>query len=142
MSGVFDGSHPKTEAQFNELMNQRDSKEALLLIDRRMNEMKEHHRDTIILVDRRLNEISADAGIQKKLVESLHVELRDVRTQTTNTQRWVEDNSKITREVRDILSSFRLAGLISKWIIIIGAALTTMGVGITFMYGVVHGWFK
>ena len=50
--GLFDGRSPLTGQQYNELLNRRDSKDVLIIIDQRMNDlrteskaMKEHSKD-------------------------------------------------------------------------------------------------
>lgn len=107
----------KTDEEYNALLNARDSKEAFILIDRRM------------------NDLSADAGMLRKFVESLHIEVRDVRTQTITTQKWVEENATVTREVRDILGSFSFIGSVAKW-------LTTVAAALAIVWAITKGWFK
>jgi hypothetical protein len=78
--------------------------------------------------------VAADARLLKRTVESLYIEMRDIRTETKNTQTWVEDNAKVTREVRDILTSFHIIGSFAKW-------LTTVAAAIAFAWGITDGWF-
>ena len=105
------------EEYFNALLNMRDSK------------------GDLVEIHNRINTLSAEAGLLKKYVETLHTEVRDIRTETKNTQKWVEDNAKVTREVRDILTSFNVISSAAKWI-------TTVAAAIAIVVAIAKGWFR
>jgi predicted nucleic acid-binding Zn-ribbon protein len=105
-----------TDAEFEKRLNQRSS-------DRELTN-----------IHTRINDLSADAGMMRKNLDALHHEMRDIRTQTTSTQKWVEDNSKITREIRDLLGSFAVISSFAKWI-------TTVAAAITIAWAITKGWF-
>jgi len=106
-----------TDTEFERRLNQRDS------------------ASNFAEIHNRINGLAADGAMLKKYVETLHSEVRDIRTQTISTQTWVEDNSKVTREVKEILMSFKTVGHFAKWI-------TTVAASVAVVFGIVHGWFK
>ena len=105
------------EEYYNALLNMRDSK------------------DEFVKVHNRVNDLSANAALLKAFVEAMHNEVKDIRSETKNTQRWVEDNAKVTREVRDILTSFHVISSAAKW-------LTTVAAAVAVIWAISKGWFK
>lgn len=130
------------EEYYNALLNMRDSKEDIVAIKNRISDLANEtkiamgsDKESHILLDRRINDMHAEAGLLKRFVESLHGEMRDIRTLSVNTQKWVEDNANVTREVRDILTSFSVISSAAKW-------LTTVAAAVGIIWAITQGWFK
>jgi phosphatidate phosphatase PAH1 len=125
---------PKTDEEYNALLDQRNSKADFVDVHNKISELATS-------VHRRIDVLSGDVQAQQRNMQSLHEEMRDIRTQTKETQTWVQDSAKVTREVRDILTTGRLVKDASKWVLVVGAAISTIVAGILFVWGVIHGWF-
>src|ERR1017187_9323699 len=78
-------------------------------------------------------EIKANASISANTVATLHADMQEVKKGVDKTQSWVEDNTAITREIKDTLTSFRFIGAISKWLAVVLASVATT-------YAAIKGW--
>lgn len=56
-------------------------------------------------------------------VALLQKEMLIVHAKVDALQAWVTDNAEVTRDVRDLLASFRVSGNVAKWIAAVLAAI-------------------
>ena len=68
-------------------------------------------------------------------VELLQREMLVIHAKVEALQAWVTDNAEVTRDVRDLLASFRVSGNIAKWI-------ATMLALVAGGFAVAKGWLN
>ena len=73
--------------------------------------------------DPRINQLQAD-------VKHLHADLEEAKSVAQENARLLAENTQVTKDIRDILGTFKVVGALAKWLTIVGG----------FFVGVYHGW--
>jgi len=60
--------------------------------------------------------------------------LNTVITDVAELKRQMEENTKVTRQIHDIMRSFKILGTIAKWTSAVGAAGTAVYHGVSFVF--------
>jgi hypothetical protein len=55
-------------------------------------------------------------------IKSLYDEMHNVTKKVDVLQAWVTENSQVTRDVRDLLSTFQVSRSVANWIVKVGGA--------------------
>jgi uncharacterized protein YoxC len=78
-------------------------------------------------------EIKANAANATTVAATLHGDVQEVKTSLSTVQAWVEDNAAVSRDIKEILTSFKFIGSISKWLAVVLASVATT-------YAAIKGW--
>ena len=62
-------------------------------------------------------------------IRTLYTEIHAVRGKVDTLQAWVKDNSEVTREVRDLLSTFKVSRSVANWVVKVGGAVAIVYAG-------------